>query len=76
MSLLDQIQNDYTNVVTTQFWKHYIAEIGKRRSAKSRMCETTDKEKLEKIQGFIEGMDFVLRLPEELMSGKLFSEKE
>ena len=67
---LSQIQEDWERIRTTTFWKAYVDKMKDQRAHKSRLLETTGKESVEKIQGYIEGLDFMKRIPDDITSGK------
>jgi hypothetical protein len=50
-----------------EFWLMFLDESAKLRSARAKMLESVDKEKLTRVQGEISGIDLVLGLPERIL---------
>jgi hypothetical protein len=64
---LNRLTNDAASLEQNEFWLMFLDESAKLRSARAKMLESVDKEKLTRVQGEISGIDLVLGLPERIL---------
>ncbi len=74
MSLLDKLLDEYEKITDTEFWKVYNQKLRDKKGFQLKeLVSSTDRERLPQIQGFIQSLGWVERLPSEILEN--FKEK-